>query len=106
MDQVKVSISLPSSIHRAAKLEAIARDQALTVLLAEIITAKLRRRKLTPPAHDALVADGESLIRPTIFLESETYNLANERAEAKEQRLPTFLSGLIQDYFMRSEVAA
>lgn len=108
-EQVRVGPSLSSAVHLAAKYESIERGVSISVLLAEIIEARANGRRLKPPTNTAEPSTDEmekELIRPTIFLDSKTYNAVEKLAAEAERRLPSFLAEWISAYFERRKVAA
>ena len=95
MSQVKISIALSPEIHRAAKLEAIARG-SLTAVIEDIIDSRLTGARLKRPAN---TVDAPS-VRPSVMLDSD--KLAGVTFLAgKSFSANSLISQWVREYFER-----
>lgn len=95
---MKLSVTIPEAVHRAAKFEAVQNGWTLSALLAGIIEARVKQSRLKRPTNRA-AANGDATVRPSVMVSPP---IARQLAEiAMDQKLsePELAARLIIHHF-------
>ena len=92
---VKVSIFLPSAVHRAAKMEALDRG-SLTAVIEQIIDSRLDGSRLRRPAHTVDAA----AVRPSVLISANKLAAVEDMA-GEHFTANSLISQWVREYFER-----
>jgi len=103
MERVKISVPLPPAVHQAVKMEAVLRgSSSVTDVLAEIVDARLNRRKLSRPLAIVAPSSAEDINRPSVFLPTTMLERLEHAAHSGGQTVPALIASWVRSHFERS----
>lgn len=104
--QVKVSVTISKSVHKALEMEKVLRgDSSITGIVAQIVDAMVRNRKMKVPLSYAVPDTEGEPVRPSVFLPETLYTRVCDLADKRGVTVPALLTEWVSAHFERRKVA-